>query len=342
MIHEKHLEALERVLAGKPTDPHDGFLAALTSAKLGRLDQMLGILKLDTSIDRFQLACSIAQWGESKESIRCLEWLLDNGINVNQVDAKRNGWTIAHSCALDGTVEMMRMLVERDANIRALHLKTEEVIHKALHNKNIAMFGYLLSLGIDPDLMDSRNCTLIDRAISDERSDLVELLISHGASKGRHRVVPKPIQLKPNRYRRCLKWEARKFGSRVGAAPTNFVEWMQRHELPHDLAQLFSEMMPLEKISFSPPDHDIYGDLCDAESIVKVCDWLPRLTENGLLPIAEIGSGDSLILDFIGGGRVGLLYLESIRSLNPRVEINFNFAPTLGDAIRKCLDAPRW
>src|SRR5688572_3525310 len=102
-IPPEHLSALERVLASRTEEPNDAFRAVEAAGRLGDLDLMRRVLEIHPSIERHELASRLASYGHAPGSVGCVEWLLDNGVNVRAVDPRGNGWCLAHSCALAGT-----------------------------------------------------------------------------------------------------------------------------------------------------------------------------------------------------------------------------------------------
>jgi uncharacterized protein len=96
-----------------------------------------------------------------------------------------DGWTPLHLAAAFATPEAVRTLLEHGAKVNQISKNAQR--NAALHaclalSKNSAIVELLLTRGADPELQQAGGFTPLIQAAVANRRDLVDLLLSHGAS----------------------------------------------------------------------------------------------------------------------------------------------------------------
>jgi ankyrin repeat protein len=95
-----------------------------------------------------------------------------------------DGWTALHLAAAFGTPETVQILLESGAQVDAVskNPQTNQPLHAALAlGRNPETIRLLLEAGADPNARQTAGFTPIFSAAADNRRELVELLIAHGA-----------------------------------------------------------------------------------------------------------------------------------------------------------------
>jgi ankyrin repeat protein len=98
--------------------------------------------------------------------------LLEKGAAVN-----RKGWTPLHYAAAAGDNEIVKMLMDKSAQLDALSPNGTTPMMMAARNGHILTVKLLLDAGADATLKNQRGMTAIDFARANGHKDIVEGLI---------------------------------------------------------------------------------------------------------------------------------------------------------------------
>jgi hypothetical protein len=102
--------------------------------------------------------------------------LLDGATNVNL--RLKDGKTLLMLAAFDGDTEIIKMLLERGADINAQEEKYgRTALGYAIWNGEAEVVRILLEAGADKSLKDMQNKTVIEQAQASKKAEIVELMI---------------------------------------------------------------------------------------------------------------------------------------------------------------------
>lgn len=101
----------------------------------------------------------------SERNVKRVKLLLDHGANVNlQTD---RGWTLLHTAAYYGHVDLVQLLLDYGADVNSKNKKGRTPLHLAVYNMDLAEYDGKLSQHEDPIGV---------------RTKIVQLLLEHGAN----------------------------------------------------------------------------------------------------------------------------------------------------------------
>lgn len=101
----------------------------------------------------------------SERNVKRVKLLLDHGVNVNlQTDC---GWTLLHTAAYYGHVDLVELLLDHGADVDSKNKKGRTPLHLAIYNMDLAEYDGKLSQHTDPVGI---------------RTKIVALLLEHGAN----------------------------------------------------------------------------------------------------------------------------------------------------------------
>ena len=90
-------------------------------------------------------------------------------------------YTLLHIAAIRLQTEIMKLLIERGADLNAVTRNGETVLHFAAKQTNRPATELLLDFGMDVNRADNRGYTPLHNAARDSHSDTIALLLEHGA-----------------------------------------------------------------------------------------------------------------------------------------------------------------
>ncbi|TPH17316.1 DUF4259 domain-containing protein [Litorilituus lipolyticus] len=132
--------------------------------------------KLDRAIDVIRPSGALITVAESKNgSVEIVKLLVEYGADIYEKEL--NGYTLAHLCAKSGNVELLKWLVSHDVNIdeRSTFFK-ETALFSGLGNSEIV--EVLLTAGANPNIPDRYESTALDKVEwFDEQTDEVKKLV---------------------------------------------------------------------------------------------------------------------------------------------------------------------
>jgi len=94
-----------------------------------------------------------------------------------------DGWTVLHACAAQGNEHVMRLLLERQANVDATDQSLSTPLIHAAGAGNTECVRILLSSRADVNALDSTSSSALIHATTEAHLDIVEMLLLHGADK---------------------------------------------------------------------------------------------------------------------------------------------------------------
>ena len=107
-----------------------------------------------------------------------LKELLQSGVDVNAVDAKKN--TALHYATKQARISLMHFLIEHGADLNAVGERSSTPLH--LTEKNIETIRILLEAGADPNIKDADwDYPYYFAFYGSMTHELTELYIKHGA-----------------------------------------------------------------------------------------------------------------------------------------------------------------
>lgn len=119
---------------------HERHTPVQISARLGSVDALEALLQHGGIADKESMMLAAL-----REQIEAMKILHKYGGNIAQTD--RDGCTTLHYIAQDGTVEMVRYLIEKGVPINARCRDNETALKWANYGKNIGVIQYLESMG---------------------------------------------------------------------------------------------------------------------------------------------------------------------------------------------------
>lgn len=133
---------------------------------------------LDDQDDDLNTPLHLACLKQKEEVVRIL---LENGANVNAINAE-NSTPLNISCSKIN-LNIFELLIQYKSPINILNkVKSNEnvelPIHIAAKTGNTFMFNYLLQVGADPSIQNSKKQTALDIAIKKENAEIVEILLN--------------------------------------------------------------------------------------------------------------------------------------------------------------------
>lgn len=108
-------------------------------------------------------------------SVRCLEYLIQNGATVN----KKNflGYTALHWAAYSGRTECVDLLLQNGANIEAKTGDGMTPLHIAAHRGHVKFMDYIVKKGANPNAVNSEGWTAMHYAVIGNHKPVVEFLL---------------------------------------------------------------------------------------------------------------------------------------------------------------------
>lgn len=165
-------DLVEMLLAtASPLDPFE-------AAALGRADRLAEILDAgeagpdDESPEGFSLLHLACFFGH--ESTAAL--LLDRGAAIEHLASHPMGVRPAHAAAAGMHLDVVKLLLDRHANVNATQGGGWTLLHHAAHHGNPEFASYLLERGADPRARNDKGQTPADLASALGREDLSSIL----------------------------------------------------------------------------------------------------------------------------------------------------------------------
>ena len=106
--------------------------------------------------------------------------LLTNGSKVNSKNKKRTD-TPLHFAVRNGDIEIVKMLLDRGADVDAINLYNVTPLHIAVESKKVEIVELLLNHGACVNARDCNSSTPLLLAAKDGSEEIVKLLLKHGA-----------------------------------------------------------------------------------------------------------------------------------------------------------------
>ncbi|CAG2220164.1 unnamed protein product [Mytilus edulis] len=94
----------------------------------------------------------------------------------------RQGYSPLHEAVLNENVDIVKLLVSLDADVRAPDIKGDSPLHYAALNENFDIVKILVSLGADVSVPDIEGHSPLHYAALNENVEMVKLLVSLGAN----------------------------------------------------------------------------------------------------------------------------------------------------------------
>ncbi|MBE6446147.1 MAG: hypothetical protein E7021_01920 [Alphaproteobacteria bacterium] len=132
----------------------DDFSLTPMEAALGSLDGIEFLLKKGVKIDEEELLKTAISLGDTEK----LLWVLNRGFDVNK--KIKDGWTpLTHACFISRDSRMVKLLIEKGADVNLINGNDESPLISALYNDNPVIeeiVDVLLENGADPHLANRR------------------------------------------------------------------------------------------------------------------------------------------------------------------------------------------
>lgn len=113
--------------------------------------------------------------------IKKLNVLLDSGLDVNSRD-KSSGDTLFIRAAEAENIDIAKLLLKYDVDIKAMNGKGRTALHNAVEIGSLEMVAFLLECGLDVNSADELGYTPAWLAVKKNNDELLRLLISNGAN----------------------------------------------------------------------------------------------------------------------------------------------------------------
>jgi ankyrin repeat protein len=126
--------------------------------------------------------------------LTCTEWLLSTGTQINAVDAR--GWTALHAAVTaDSSERMCELLLKHGADVHACMRDGTTPLHVlASSTGSVPCAKLLLAAGADAACSDLADIGALHVALRVGYTELVQLLLQHGADALLNTRCPRPCQ----------------------------------------------------------------------------------------------------------------------------------------------------
>lgn len=104
-----------------------------------------------------------------------IETALDNGANPNLLWIP-DGLPILYEAAAKGNIEIIKLLLERGAEINGLNSAQQTVLHLLAILDEVDLFNFFIERGADPSICDNQGKTALDLAVENESKAVIGLL----------------------------------------------------------------------------------------------------------------------------------------------------------------------
>jgi ankyrin repeat protein len=117
---------------------------------------------------------------EGHENI--VRYLLNHNANVNLQD--RDGYTALHYASINGNMSIVQYLISLpDINVNLTDTQSRTALHRAIeHNKSAVAHELIIKTSIDINIQNNHGWTALHYASYQENRGLCEMLITHGAN----------------------------------------------------------------------------------------------------------------------------------------------------------------
>jgi ankyrin repeat protein len=106
-----------------------------------------------------------------------LEYLIDNGVNINVVDNFGN--SPLHLAAMNNNIWIARQLIHANVEVNSYDNQHNNALHVAiLRNADVLVVNYLVSEGIDLNAQNNNGNTPLHLALNSRNYDVFDLLVS--------------------------------------------------------------------------------------------------------------------------------------------------------------------
>jgi ankyrin repeat protein len=116
-----------------------------------------------------------------EEAYKTVESLIENCTDLN-IQNKEYGFTALHSAATYGRYRIVKLLLEKGANLHIQTYRGETALHKAIQNEKYKVAKLLIEKGSDINAVDSYGKTPLHYAVQRGHYNMVKLLLEKGAN----------------------------------------------------------------------------------------------------------------------------------------------------------------
>ncbi len=109
------------------------------------------------------------------DSFEKVEWLLDNGANINAV-SKDRGYTAVMDAVWRKNYDITKYLIEQGADLSIISTDGQPILVLAVGNGNVKIVNLLLEHGADPDVKDSMGMSARGYAVLFKRPEMIEAM----------------------------------------------------------------------------------------------------------------------------------------------------------------------
>jgi ankyrin repeat protein len=174
--HAKNCSAL----AAKLIDPHGFFLKKNSTLRMHwwYVSGLRMFHKVESQ-DLLHMACylEIIPWVEALLSKK--RWIPRHQKRVNEKN--KHGETALHLAASSKNIALVRLLLNKGADVKAEGIAERTALHYAVRKDNTAFVHLLLDRGADVNARDKFGCTVLHDAVIEGSTAVVQLLLDRGA-----------------------------------------------------------------------------------------------------------------------------------------------------------------
>lgn len=125
-------------------------------------------------------ASSALHWAAKQGSAEMVQLLLDRGANLNL--QTKEGWTATHLACTGSHADVAMLLVSRGANITLKDRQGASPVRAAVNTGHIPLVKFFLDRNTDAINTKVRESALIDLACARKFYDMMDVLVSYGAT----------------------------------------------------------------------------------------------------------------------------------------------------------------